>query len=79
MWVVNNKEVCWQAEDLIILPIIIIFNYLCRRIEVAQKNPPTSRECYSERNLHKTDLNIYKYKYFVKDSQSYNILSSNIN
>lgn len=42
------------------------------------KNKP-SRECYSESNLHETDLNIYKYKYFVKDNQSYNILSNNIN
>lgn len=38
-----------------------------------------SRECCSEKNLYKTDLNIYKSKHFVKDSQSCNILSSNIN
>lgn len=44
-----------------------------------QKKKKPSREYYSGRNLHKTDLNIYKYKYFVRDSQFYNILSSNTN
>lgn len=39
----------------------------------------SSREYTLRKKFAKTDLTIYKYKHFVKDSQFYNILSSNIN
>lgn len=42
-----------------------------------KKNPLENTTLWKK--FAKTDLTIYKYKHFVKDSQFYNILSSNIN